>query len=184
MTQENAQVAQRRTNAAELVQLGVAPYPNRYAHTDTVAALVSAHGATSREELDAGDPITTATAGRILAIRSFGKANFLVIGDGEARIQVYVRQDSLAGRDYATFRLLDFGDYVGVAGRVFRTKTHELTIWATALEFLASPETPRAVVINEALELARTFSTEPAVKFVNGVLDAVRRAVSAPPEPR
>jgi transcription antitermination protein NusB len=42
-------------------------------------------------------------------------------------------------------------------------------------EFLTSPETPRPVAINEALELARTYSTEPAVKFINGVLDAVSR---------
>jgi len=136
MTQENAQIAQRRANLTELGELGVAPYPNRFARTDTVAALVAAHGAKSREDLDTGDPVTTATAGRILAIRSFGKANFLVISDGEARLQVYVRQDALPERDYATFRLLDFGDYVGVAGRVFRTKTNELTIWATRLEFL------------------------------------------------
>jgi N utilization substance protein B len=59
-----------------------------------------------------------------------------------------------------------------------------LILRLAVFELLASPETPRAVVINEALELARTFSTESAVKFVNGVLDAVRRAVSAPPEPR
>jgi lysyl-tRNA synthetase class 2 len=136
MTQENAQIAQRRANAAELAELGVALYPNRFARTDTVGALVSAHGAKSREELDTGEPVSTATAGRVVAIRSFGKANFLVISDGEARIQVYVRQDSLPERDYATFRLLDFGDYVGVEGRVFRTKTNELTIWATRLEFL------------------------------------------------
>jgi transcription antitermination protein NusB len=42
-------------------------------------------------------------------------------------------------------------------------------------EFLHEPATPRAVVINEAIELARTFSTEAAVKFINGVLDAISR---------
>lgn len=47
-------------------------------------------------------------------------------------------------------------------------------------EFLDGPETPRTVVINEALELARTFSTEDAVKFINGVLDAVNHGLAAP----
>jgi lysyl-tRNA synthetase class 2 len=77
------------------------------------------------------------TAGRILAIRSFGKANFLVLSDGTARVQVYLRQDSLPGRDFQIFKLLDFGDWVGVSGRLFRTRTQEFTIHATSLDFLA-----------------------------------------------
>ena len=48
---------------------------------------------------------------------------------------------------------------------------------AAVAELLAYPETPRAVVINEALELARTFSTEEAVKFINGMLDAIRKKI-------
>ena len=86
--------------------------------------------------LDA-EQVTTRTAGRILAIRSFGKANFLALSDGKARIQVYIRQDSLSERDFQIFKLLDFGDWVGVEGRLFRTKTKEFTIWASKLEFLA-----------------------------------------------
>jgi lysyl-tRNA synthetase class 2 len=77
------------------------------------------------------------TAGRILAIRSFGKANFLVLSDGKARLQVYIRQDALSERDFQIFKLLDFGDWVGVEGRLFRTRTNELTIWASKIEFLA-----------------------------------------------
>ena len=77
------------------------------------------------------------TAGRLLVIRSFGKANFLVLSDGKARIQVYIRQDSLPERDFRTYKLLDFGDFVGVEGRLFRTKTNELTIAASRLVFLA-----------------------------------------------
>ena len=77
------------------------------------------------------------TAGRILSIRGFGKANFLVISDGLARIQVYVRADSLSALDFKVYGLLDFGDHIGVEGRVFRTKTNELTIWAASLTFLA-----------------------------------------------
>ncbi|HVB38405.1 MAG TPA: lysine--tRNA ligase, partial [Vicinamibacterales bacterium] len=81
--------------------------------------------------------VETITCGRVLGIRTFGKANFLVISDGRARIQVYVRQDSVPARDFQIMKLLDFGDFVGVAGHLFRTKTNELTIWASRLEFLA-----------------------------------------------
>jgi N utilization substance protein B len=45
-------------------------------------------------------------------------------------------------------------------------------------EFLHEPDTPAKVIINEALELARTFSTDDSVRFINGVLDAVRRTLS------
>jgi lysyl-tRNA synthetase, class II len=133
---ETDQLVQRRANFEELVRLGIDPYPHRFERTDTVQALVGAHGGKAGDTLEAERPETT-TAGRVQAIRSFGKANFLVIGDGRATIQVYLRKDSLPERDFQIFKLLDFGDWVGVAGRVFRTKTNELTIWASRLEFLA-----------------------------------------------
>jgi lysyl-tRNA synthetase class 2 len=132
---EDDLLKQRRANFEELIRLGVDPYPRAFERTDTVRDLVTAHGAKSGEELSA-TRIETRTAGRILAIRSFGKANFLVISDGRARIQIYIRLDSLPARDFAVFGLLDFGDYVGVEGHLFRTKTNELTIWASRLEFL------------------------------------------------
>ena len=97
---------------------------------------MSEHGAKTGAELEAAQ-ITTRVAGRILAMRTFGKANFLVLSDGKARVQVYIRQDALPERDFRIFKLLDFGDLVGVEGRLFRTKTNELTIWASKLEFLA-----------------------------------------------
>ena len=132
---ETDQLRQRRENLEELVALGVSPYPHAFPHTDTVSALVEAYGDTKGEELEA-QQVQTAAAGRVLAIRSFGKANFLVISDGRAKIQAYVRKDALSERDFKIFRLLDFGDIVGVTGRVFRTKTDELTIWASRLDFL------------------------------------------------
>ena len=132
----NDQLAQRRANLATLVELGVPAYPHRFRCTDTVSAIVSTHGETSGEDLDAAQ-ITTATAGRILMIRSFGKARFLVVSDGVSRLQLYVRQDALSERDFAIAAALDIGDLIGVEGRLFRTRADELTIWAARLEFLA-----------------------------------------------
>src|SRR3954453_11688574 len=136
MSSQEEQIAQRKANLEEIARLGIAPYPNRFDRRNTVTELVDAHGAKSHDELEAERPETT-TSGRILAIRSFGKANFLAITDGRARIQVYIRQDSLPALDFQLFKLLDFGDWVGVEGRLFRTKTNELTIWASRLHFLA-----------------------------------------------
>jgi lysyl-tRNA synthetase class 2 len=133
---ESDLLRQRRANFDELVKLGVDPYPRSFDRSDTIADLVSAHSGKTGEELEATE-IRTRTAGRILAIRSFGKANFLVLSDGHSKIQVYIRKDSLPERDFAVFKLLDFGDFVGVEGKLFRTKTNELTIWAGSLTFLA-----------------------------------------------
>ncbi len=120
----------------QLKQLGVDPYPHRFDTQATIAAVVGEHGAKSGDELESAQ-IEVRTAGRILAIRSFGKANFLVLSDGTARVQVYLRQDSLPERDFQIFKLLDFGDWVGVSGRLFRTRTQEFTIHAASLTFLA-----------------------------------------------
>jgi len=141
MTQEDEQIQQRRANLEALTRLGVRPYPHRFERTHTVTELVREHCETSAADLESAQ-IETTTAGRILAIRSFGKASFLAISDGRERIQVYLRKDALSERDFETVRLLDYGDHVGVNGHLFRTKTNELTIWAHRLEFLGKCHVP------------------------------------------
>jgi lysyl-tRNA synthetase class 2 len=136
MSSEDDQRRQRRENLEAITRLGIRPYPNRFVTTQSVTGLVEAYGDRGKEALEA-ERVETVTAGRIISIRSFGKAGFLVLSDGRRRIQVYVRQDALSERDFALSKLLDFGDYVGVAGHLFRTKTNELSIWAAKLEFLA-----------------------------------------------
>jgi lysyl-tRNA synthetase, class II len=130
------QIQQRRANLAELQKLGIDVYPRRFDRRHTVSGLVEAYEHRTHDELEEGHVHTT-TSGRILAIRAFGKASFLVLSDGHARIQVYIRQDSVPELDFRVYKLLDFGDWVGVSGRVFRTKTNELTIWASGLQFLS-----------------------------------------------
>ncbi len=128
---------QRRANLDELGKLGVEiRIRGRFERRDAIGELVAQHGERTHDDLEAARP-GAATAGRILAIRSFGKANFLVVSDGLAKVQVYIRQDSIPDLDFKIFKLLDFGDWVGVEGRLFRTKTNEFTIWASRLHFLA-----------------------------------------------
>jgi len=136
MSSEQELIQQRRENLDALVKLGVEPYPHRFERRDTVSELVGRHGAHTHDELEASRP-ETVVSGRILAIRSFGKANFLSVSDGRLHIQIYVRQDALPPLDFQIFKLLDFGDWIGVEGRIFRTKTNELSIWASRLHFLA-----------------------------------------------
>jgi len=136
MSNEQEQRAQRLAKLHELTELGVAPYPNQFAAKTTVTSVIERHGEKSHDALEAERPIEI-VAGRIVSLRSFGKANFLVLTDGVSRVQVYVREDSLSERDFQIFKRLDFGDWIGVEGRAFRTKTNELTLWASAITFLA-----------------------------------------------
>ena len=135
-TSLDEQIQQRRANLDALSQLGVDIYPHKFERRHTISELVTSYGSRSHDELEA-DRITTVTAGRILAIRSFGKANFLVISDGLSGIQAYIRQDALPDVDFKVFKLLDLGDWVGVEGHLFLTRTKEFTIWASRLHFLA-----------------------------------------------
>ena len=132
----------RRANQEALQALGVEPYPARFDQSDSLSAIVDMHEGRSGEELEDERP-ETITAGRVVAVRSFGKANFLVLTDGKSRLQAYVREDSLKNaRDFDLFRLLDVGDLVGVEGRIFRTRTDELTVWAQHVTFLAKSFEP------------------------------------------
>jgi len=130
------QQRERRASLARLVELGVDPYPPRFERTDTIGALVAAYGTRSGAELEELAP-QAATAGRVVSIRSFGKASFLVLAADGKRIQTYVRRDSVSDDDFKVFRQIDVGDHVGVAGRVFRTRTDELTVWASDVAMLA-----------------------------------------------
>ena len=136
MSSHEEQVAQRRSNLDDLAKLGVEIYPRAFHRRDRVTDLVATHRERTHDELEAERP-EALTSGRILEVRSFGKANFLAISDGHAKIQVYIRQDSLPPLDFQIFKLLDFGDWIGVEGRLFRTRTNELTIWASRLHFLS-----------------------------------------------
>ena len=136
MSSEVVQAEQRKANLEAITRLGFAAYPNKFDTTHAVSDLVGSHHDHTAEQLEA-PRVETTTAGRVVSIRSFGKASFMVLSDGRSRLQVYMRQDALSERDYQLSKLLDIGDQIGVSGHLFRTKTNELSIWASSLQFLA-----------------------------------------------
>ena len=81
-------------------------------------------------------------AGRMMAKRIMGKAAFTHILDLKGRIQAYVSKDSLGEEEYAAFKKLDIGDIVGVVGKVFKTKTGEISIHADKVELLSKSLKP------------------------------------------
>jgi lysyl-tRNA synthetase class 2 len=136
MSNEREQMAQRRAKLEAIARLGLPVYPNRFDRTATITEVVAAEGGKDAATLEAERPAPR-VAGRILGIRGFGKASFFVLSDGLTRLQVYVRADALPPRDFELAALFDLGDHIGVEGRLFRTRTGELTIWASSLTFLA-----------------------------------------------
>ncbi len=149
MSSQEEQIQQRRANLAELVKLGVDPYPHAFARRHTVSELVESYGARDKDALE-GERIDTVTSGRILAIRSFGKANFLVLSDGLAKIQIYVRQDALPPLDFQIFTAARFRGL----GRRRRASVPHQDQRADHLGL--APALPRQVPAAAAREVARS----------------------------
>jgi lysyl-tRNA synthetase, class II len=136
-----AESAQRLEKAQALRALGVNPYPNRFERSHRLTEVVAAHAARSLEELEAL-AAEVRIAGRVVTKRRHGKASFATLTDGDARLQIYVRQDAVGETGYRIFDLVDLGDFVGVAGRVMRTRMGELTVQARELQFLSKALLP------------------------------------------
>ena len=130
------QFSVRLEKLKKLAELGVTPYPYRFAGAQRFAAIIAAHKEQDAEALKGAD-VKVRGAGRILSIRSMGKSVFMHLFDGEEKLQVYVRKDIVSEKDFAVNDLLDIGDIIGVQGTVFRTRTGELSILVQELTFLA-----------------------------------------------
>jgi lysyl-tRNA synthetase class 2 len=135
MEDVSEQVEVRHEKLAKLKTLGCPAYPNDFKPSHTASEIVSKFAPLSDQEL-AATAHNVRVAGRIMGIRSFGKASFFHIQDHRGRLQVYARKDRLGDAGYALFQSLDVGDIVGGWGRLFRTKTKELTLEAQGLRLL------------------------------------------------
>src|SRR5215510_7530270 len=120
----------------EIHELGYDPYPTFYRNTHTLAEVTKQFSEKSAEDLE-HSTCKVRVAGRILTNRPFGKAGFMTLADGEGQLQVYAKKDRLADRDFQLYKLLDIGDFIGVEGTLFRTRTGELTVLANEITFLA-----------------------------------------------
>ena len=121
--------------------LGFDPYPTYYRYTNALAEVGQQFSAKTHDELEQGK-YKVRIAGRILTNRPFGKAGFMTLSDGEGQLQVYAKKDQLSERDFQLYKLIDIGDFIGVEGVLFRTKTGELTVLANELTFLAKSFLP------------------------------------------
>lgn len=124
----NELIEQRRLKLAKWREKGHA-FPNDFHHDAFAARLLLEHGHKTELELKA-KPIHIKVAGRIMTRRQMGKASFAHIQDMTGLIQIYFRQDELPSEAYEEFKEWDLGDIIGVEGKLFKTKTGELSVRA------------------------------------------------------
>jgi lysyl-tRNA synthetase class 2 len=141
MEDYNELIQQRFRKLAEIREMGNRPYAGRYEVSASAQDLIAAHGTTSKEDLEQGR-VTATLAGRIVALRSFGKACFCHIQDGSGRIQLYFQKNTLGDQQFNLFKKLDIGDFIGVTGFLFRTRTDELTLDVERFDLLAKSLRP------------------------------------------
>jgi lysyl-tRNA synthetase class 2 len=85
-------------------------------------------------------------AGRIMSVRLMGKAAFFHLQDQNGKIQVYIRKENIGDKTFELFKELDLGDIVGIEGKVFKTRTGEISVVADKFELLAKSLRPLPVV--------------------------------------
>lgn len=128
----------RREKLEQIQQMQVVPYPYSYERTHRTQEIKDHFAELENKKIT--------TAGRILAIRNQGKANFVDIADTQGRIQLYIRKDDVGEEKFNLFGLLDLGDFIGVKGDVLKTRTGEITIKVDSFELLGKSLRPMPVV--------------------------------------
>jgi lysyl-tRNA synthetase class 2 len=138
------QIANRRGARTRIAALGRPVYPNRWDPTHLVSEVIARWSTLDAAALEALPEAArlVRVPGRILAIRKMGKAVFLDLSDGAARVQAYLKKDALRPGDWELLEQLDLGDHVGVAGSIFRTRTGELSVRTASLDFLSKSLRP------------------------------------------
>jgi lysyl-tRNA synthetase class 2 len=185
---ENKLIAQRREKLARLREQGVA-FPNDFRRNVVAGELHAEYAARSAEELESLG-VRVRVAGRIMSRRVMGKASFVHVQDMSGRVQLYLQRDGLPEGVYEQFkRDLDLGDIIGAEGRLFKTKTGELSVQCDELRLLTKALRPLPekfhgltdqesryrqryldLIMNEASR--RTFRTRTrVVQFIRSYLD-------------
>ena len=156
----------RREKLAELIIMGIEPYPAQLFPVNSNSAFIKENYKEETKDQFAA----VCLAGRIMSVRDMGKANFCVIQDGHGRIQLYIRRDDICpGEDKSMYdivwkKLMDIGDIIGIKGYAFITKTGETSVHVTELTLLSKSLRPLPIVKESE---GQTFDavTDPEFKY-------------------
>jgi lysyl-tRNA synthetase class 2 len=165
----------RRTKLAELIKLGINPYP-----AEEFKVNVTAHDIKENYERDKLNYKNIRFAGRLMSVRDMGKAAFAVLQDSTERMQIYIRRDDICPNeddkvlyDVVWKKLVDLGDIIGIEGYVFTTKTGEISIHATSFKILTKALKPLPVVKTDADGNAFDEVTDPEFRYRQRYVDLI-----------
>lgn len=164
----------RREKLAELIIMGIEPYPAPLYPVDNTSANIKANYTEERKE----EFKDVCLAGRIMSVRDMGKANFAVIQDAGGRMQLYIRRDDIcAGEDKSLYdivwkKLIDIGDIIGIRGYVFITKTGEISVHVKELTLLSKSLRPLPIV-KEAEGQTFDAVTDPEFRYRQRYADLI-----------
>ncbi|MEY4284744.1 MAG: hypothetical protein RL111_1419, partial [Pseudomonadota bacterium] len=143
--QDNQLIAERRAKLKALRERqaagGPVAFPNDFKPAHHSDQLHHLHGAKSAEVLEK-EGLVVSVAGRMMLKRVMGKASFATLQDGHGRIQIYVARDDVGEADYNDFKHWDLGDILGATGRLFKTRTGELSVHVQSVRLLTKSLRP------------------------------------------
>jgi len=164
----------RREKLAELIMMGIEPYPApRYPVNSNSVYIKENYREETKEQF-----ADLCLAGRIMSVRDMGKANFAVIQDADGRIQLYIRREDICpGEDKSLYdivwkKLIDLGDFIGIKGYAFITKTGETSVHVKELTLLSKSLKPLPVV-REAEGQTFDAVTDPEFKYRQRYVDLI-----------
>ncbi|MCP4902158.1 MAG: lysine--tRNA ligase, partial [bacterium] len=134
-------IANRRAKLDSLREQGVDPFPTRFRVEVAISKVREQYESLSGEELEE-KAAALRIAGRVLALRRQGKVVFADLSDGKKHLQLFIRKNNLDESQWALVKELDLGDFIGVEGTLFRTRTGELSVMVSTLTVLAKSLRP------------------------------------------
>ena len=154
----------RMQKLERLREAGVDPFPHNFKPTNYSNEI--------KDQFKVLENKDVIVAGRIMAMRKMGKASFFHIEDSDGRIQVYIKKDEVGDSLYNIFKLLDIGDFIGVNGFVFKTKTKEISVHAKSIAVLAKSIRPLPIVKEKDGETFDSFEDKEQ-RYRNRHLDLI-----------
>ena len=168
MSEENKSLSQiinyRIEKLNKLKEMGFEPYPYNYERTHRSIEILNNFEALKDKD--------ASISGRVMALRKMGKASFIHIMDGFGQIQIFIKKDTVGEKVYEAFKLIDIGDFIGVNGIVFKTKTKEISINTRKFTILSKSIRPLPIVKEKEGEVFDAFKDK-ELRYRNRHLDLI-----------
>ncbi|MDY6911871.1 MAG: lysine--tRNA ligase [Chloroflexota bacterium] len=133
------QTRSRIDKLTRIQELGINPYPTKYQRSHSAQEAIALYP--QGEDSDDHSPAVQ-IAGRITAMRLMGKASFMDVRDSSGKIQAYLRKDTLGEEKYDLLHDFDIGDFIGIEGSLFKTRTEEITVKVSDFQMLSKSMLP------------------------------------------